>query len=75
MWIYYVDRSTLPTFINNTVYPTAEHAIHAGQQVGRALDSGGVAHTPTVIDKHTNTYRVFESSRILVYILRLVTVY
>ena len=74
MWLYFVDRKDLPTFINNTVYPTAARAIASGQQVGRALDPEGVATTPTPADtesKHQTTFIVFESPRVLVYVMRL----
>ena len=74
MWLYFVDRKDLPIFINNTVYPTAARAIASGQQVGRALDPEGVATTPTPADtesKHKTTFIVFESHRVVVYIMRL----
>lgn len=74
MWLYFVDRKEFSTFINNTVYPTAARAIASGQQVGRALDPEGVATTPTPVDtesKHKTTFIVFESHRVVVYIMRL----
>ena len=72
MWIYFVDRTDQPTFINNTVYPTAEHATVAALQVGRALDPEGQVHTVTDPDnKHKATFTVYESPRVMVYLLRL----
>jgi hypothetical protein len=72
MWLYFVDRKDQPTFINNTVYPTHEHAMTAALQVGRALDPEGQVHPledPT--NKHRSTFLLFESPRIMVYLLRL----
>ena len=74
MWLYFVDRKDQPTFINNTVYPTAARAITAAQQVGRALDPDGTPTTPTPAEtesKHRATFPVFESERVVVYIMRL----
>lgn len=77
MWLYFVDRKDQPTFINNTVYPTAVRAITAAQQVGRALDHDGTPITPTPAEtesKHRSTFPVFESDRVVVYIMRLCSV-
>lgn len=77
MWLYFVDRKDQPTFINNTVYPTVARAIAAGQQVGRALDPEGTPLTPSPDEtgsKHTTILSVFESPRVVVYVMRLCSV-
>ena len=76
MWLYFVDRKDLPSFINNTVYPTVERATLSGQQIGRALDPEGLSVTPTDTEsKHQSTFLVFESSRVTVYVMRLVSLH
>lgn len=75
MWLYFADRKDQPTFINNTVYPTAARAVTAAQQIGRALDPEGVSITPDTESKHQSTFLVFESSRVTVYIMRLVSIH
>lgn len=75
MWLYFVDQTGQPTVINNTVYPTPEHATIAGQQVGQALDSRGCALKPAITEsKFPNTFLIYESPRVMVYLLRLVSV-
>jgi len=75
MWLYFMDRKEQQTFINNTVYPTSEHATVAALQVGRALDrEGHVYPLENPSDKHRSTFLLFESPRVMIYLMRLVNV-